>query len=163
MDTNNIFLNPHKKDKTTWAPLFDRLIDENPKIDHEHLVKKHYDKAQTLQSIQRDVSIILNTRSTAKVDDYQFHEKHQDNFGLPQMFGIPEAFSKQVTEQSTWPMIAQRCKSAIERFEPRLKNVKVTIDEFFEPGQSVFLKISGRVMFNESFEEIYFPVTLNLL
>ena len=139
------------------VPLFDRLIDEDPENPGEHPARRYYTREELIQSIEREVGRILNTRITAKQTGYDDFSENRLNFGLPEMFGLPDFSRFDATSQTEWNKITQLCEEAITRFEPRIKNVAVAISGFDKKTQSLSLSLHADFAIREFQGEVTFP------
>ncbi len=142
-------------------PLFDRLIDDNPTEKTDSSYKMILNPQELIDSIQVEVSRILNTRLTAKNKDYEELTQDPLNFGLPFLFGFQDFQSFDGTNSSQWRRIALTCQQAISKFEPRLSNVKVKVHGFNKLTQSLEAHITGYVLLEKLREIVQFPVTLD--
>ena len=126
-------------------PLFDRLIDDYPEetIDsgHQYLLTH----TTLIESLQRELSYILNTRLTSHNKDYDELIQDPLNFGLPSLFGLQDFNSFDGSNTAQWGHIAQLCQQAIHHFEPRLSEVKVNVNRFNKTNQSLEIEISRMI------------------
>ncbi len=139
------------------APLFDRLIDDDPETISEHPVKKYYNRFEVIQSIEREVDRILNTRATVKRSEYDDFSEDPLNFGLPEMFGLGDFSQFDATNMQQWPRIIELCEQAILRYEPRIKNVTATVAGFDKKTQSLSMTIHADFAMKEFQGELTFP------
>jgi type VI secretion system protein ImpF len=146
-----------KKIRGAPVPLFDRLVDEDCEIVNEQPVKRFYNREELIHSIEREVSNILNTRTTARREDYEDFSENNLNFGLPEMFGLGDFSRFDATNQSEWDKITRLCEETITRFEPRIKNISVTISEFDRKTQSLNLNLQADFAVKEFQGEVTFP------
>ena len=102
-------------------PLFERLIDEAPHESSEIPIKRFYNRFELIQSIQAEVSRILNTRANATHKDHTELAQNAENFALPQMFGLPDFTYYDATNSGHRTKIARLCTESIQQYEPRLK------------------------------------------
>ena len=144
------------------APLFDRLIDEDPETTTEYPVKKNLNRFELIQSIEHEVSRILNTRATVKRAEYEDFSEDPLNFGLPEMFGLGDFSQYDATNQQEWPRIAELCEQAIKRYEPRIKNVSATVTAFDKKGQSLSITIHADFAMKEFQGELTFPTAFTM-
>lgn len=140
-------------------PLFDRLIDEDSEQQTEHPVKKYYDRFELIQSIEREIERILNTRATVKRTEYDDFSEDPLNFGLPEMFGLADFSQFDGTRQDNWPRIAELCEQAIMRYEPRIKNVIASVTGFDNKTQSLSMTIQADFAIKEFQGELTFPTS----
>jgi type VI secretion system lysozyme-like protein len=146
-----------KKTPGARVPLFDRLIDEDPESETEVPSKRYYDRAELIQSIEREVDRILNTRSTVKREEYEDFSEDPLNFGLPEMFGLGDFSQYDATKSNDWPRIAELCEQAMMRYEPRIKNVVATVIGFDKKTQSLSMTITADFAIKEFQGELTFP------
>jgi type VI secretion system protein ImpF len=139
-------------------PLFDRLVDEHPEEEREYPVKRYYNRFELIQSIEREVARILNTRATAKRAEYDELFEDPANYGLPEMYGLADFSQYDAANEGDWNWIAEICSQAILRYEPRIKNVIVTVVEFNQRTQSLSLTIQADFAVKEFKGEVTFPV-----
>lgn len=139
------------------APLFDRLIDDDPETINEHPVKKYYNRFEMIQSIEREVDRILNTRATVKRTEYDDFSEDPLNFGLPEMFGLADFSQFDATSMQHWPRIAELCEQAILRYEPRVKNVSAEVIGFDKKTQALSMTIHADFAMKEFQGELTFP------
>lgn len=143
-------------------PVFDRLIDEDPDTPAEMPVKRYYTQAEVIQSIQREILRILNTRTTAKRVNYDLFSDEDRNFGLPEMFGLADFSQLDAANHSEWHRIETLCEQAISRYEPRIKNVTVTIVDFNKQTHALNLTIQADLALKEFQGEVTFPTLFSI-
>jgi type VI secretion system protein ImpF len=141
------------------VPLFDRLIDDDPETVTEVPTKKYYNRFELIQSIEREVERILNTRATVKRAEYQEFSKNPLNYGLPEMFGLGDFSQYDATNEDDWPRIGALCEQAIMRYEPRIKNVTAEVTAFDQKTQSLGMTIHAEFNLKEFQGELTFPTT----
>lgn len=141
-------------------PLFERLIDMSPDEPEEVPSKRFYNQFELIQSIEREVFRILNTRSTAKYDEFDDLIASRENIGLVQLYGLADFSQFDGTNSGHRPRIARLCEISISVFEPRLKNVKVTILDFDKQAQALIASISATISISKFQQEITFPMTI---
>ena len=139
------------------VPLFDRLVDDDPETLSEQPVKKYYNRSEVIQSIEREVERILNTRATVKRAEYEDFSEDPLNYGLPEMFGLGDFSQFDATNMQQWPRISDPCEQAILRYEPRIKNVVATVTGFDKKTQSLSITIRADFAMKEFQGELTFP------
>lgn len=133
------------------APLFDRLTDENPGQTQPAGLKT-YNLQQLKDSIQREISSLLNTRSVRfpKVSDQE--GKTVLDYGSPSFQEI------QAVDNENKKDIIRQIKGIITVFEPRLQHVE--IDWIREKSEkeyfSIHILISARLVIEEMAESVQF-------
>lgn len=142
------------------VPLFERLIDQSPETPEEAPSKRFYNQLELIQSIEREVFRILNTRSTAKYDEFNDLIALRENIGLVQLYGLADFSQFDGTNGGHRPRIARLCEISIGVFEPRLKNIKVTILEFDKQAQALIASVSATISIPNFQQEVTFPMTI---
>lgn len=144
--------------------LFDRLIDE----DADQVVEtgyhgRFYNKQELIDSIQREIFHLLNTRTAIKREEYEALCQDEINFALPEMYGLPDFSLYEGTNHQNWPLIVRYCQKVIGYYEPRLKNIQVMVESFNKQHQALLIHITANVAIPDFTEEVTFPFSLNLL
>ena len=99
------------------VPLFDRLIDEAPELAREQTPMRVYGEDGLRQSVARDLTRLLNTRSAGLMPGYPTVL----DYGVPD-FG--HLFAASLTDRTA---LAESVRAAIVAYEPRLQSPVVTI------------------------------------
>jgi len=146
-----------KKEAGAPIPLFDRLIDDDPEIVTELPPKRYYNRFELIQSIKREVEGILNTRATAKRVNHEDFSEDELNSGLPEMFGLGDFSQYDGENEGDWNHIEELCEQAIMRYEPRIKNVTVSVTAFDQKAQSLSITIHADFAIREFQGELTFP------
>lgn len=157
------FLNkPEPKPKSgSKSPLFDRLADDTPGSKREHPKKLILNRAQVLESIVSEVGRLLNTRLSATAKIYSLYRDQDYGLGLPWMYGIPDFTSIDPADKTQWARINTLFEKAIAYFEPRLKNVNVSLDHFDGQSQRLYVSVRGQVVMKEFQQPVAFGVEVN--
>ncbi len=150
-----------KPKKGSKPPLFDRLIDDTPQTTREHPKKIILNRAQVLESIISEVGRLLNTRLSATAKIYSQYRDQDYGLGLPWMYGIPDFTSMDPADKTQWARINTLFEKAISYFEPRIKNVNVSLDYFDGQGQRLYVSIRGQVVMKEFQQPVAFGVEVN--
>lgn len=142
--------------------LFDRLTNESPEIEQENPIKRFYNKLELIQSIEREVYRILNTRATIKHDEFDELKLFSGNIGLPQMFGLADFSQYDGANSGHYLRIAKLCEISIGTYESRLSNIKVTIINFDKQNQTLNANITALINIPEFRQEITFPMAIEI-
>lgn len=149
-----------KRSQGAPIPLFEKLIDEDRGIPEEIPPKRYYNRFELMQSIQDELSRIINTRAGIKKDDYDQLAKSPKNFALPQMYGLSDFSQYDATARGSYPRIAKLCENAIRMYEPRLKNPVVTITGFDSNKAKLMAIIDAELNVTDFQEEVTFPLEI---
>jgi len=115
----------YKRTPSFRASILDRLMDDLPQITTESVSEIHLDISRFKQAVARDLESLLNSR---RVD---FEERIES---MPQArrsiltYGITDLSSLSLLDQGAQGYLRTQIKAAIERNEPRLSRVRVSLD-----------------------------------
>lgn len=132
-------------------PLFDRLVLED---------KGLLDEAGLKASIQKEVSLLFNTRSALR--QYAPEGQLKGYFIFPELFGLRDFSSFTATHAHDWLVIERDIEFSLQAFEPRLKNPSVKIQGFDPKKQQISLTIGGEMFFGKRVESISFPLNVEV-
>lgn len=160
--TSTFLSKPEPRPKSgSKSLLFDRLIDDTPQATREHPKKVILNRAQVLESIVSEVGRLLNTRLSATAKIYSQYRDQDYGLGLPWMYGIPDFTSIDPADKTQWARINALFEKAISYFEPRLKNINVSLDHFDGQSQRLYVSIRGQVVMKEFQQPVAFGVEVN--
>lgn len=71
--------------------LFNLLIDDDPDEAFEDVPKNHLSFNEVIDSIISEISKVLNTRLTAKFEDYEELKDDPLNYGIPSLYGLTDS------------------------------------------------------------------------
>lgn len=143
--------------------LFDRLIDLETMNPFESADSHYLTKDQVKQSIQLEISRLLNTRRAEgmiKNEDDVFDDS-EDNLSAPSYFGLPDFQSYDAANIQDWDLIANLIKKVITYFETRIKNITVEVVHFNNNKQLLEVKITGHLNLQKTKGEVTFPVVID--
>jgi type VI secretion system protein ImpF len=132
------------------ASLFDRLVDWAPGQSQEVRPLRAQTLAELRNSVLRDVSWLLNTRTHLEAAEWDRRELTVIDYGLPD-FG---SYSPSNVHHRS--LLAQRIKRAIEVFEPRLMNVTVQVDAKMLAEKGLRVTIDAVLAVDEAREPVSF-------
>ena len=141
------------------VPLFSRLIDDEPHLASERIVKNLLSLDELKISIAQELEIILNTRISA-------FEENRDAPGipdyhlLPDFFGLRDFSAYDIETDRGQAAIARKVKEAIMRFEPRLLNPEVTLLDIGPEKLSLKTQIQGEVLLGTYRHQVNFAIVL---
>ena len=151
--------------KGVMAPLFDRLCDDNPDRIEEDPRNYVLSLEQLKKSIHKELELILNTRPTYKLksDEGEFAIKNsqdEDNILMPTAFGLPDFSWYDSSKKWTIDHLARQIEQAINRYEPRLKNVHVKIIGKVAATQGLQISLNADVIYDKTSERTHFPLKI---
>lgn len=138
--------------------VLDRLIDLEPKNHLEAPLTRAQSLRRLKAALKRDLEWLLNTRRVAQdlpsADDVL--ERSLYCYGLPDFTGLNLRSSRD--QQKMTKML----ESAIARFEPRLSNVRVTMEPVTENARLLRFVIEGLLRIDPAPERVSFDTVLEL-
>jgi type VI secretion system lysozyme-like protein len=139
--------------------LFHRLIDDLPHEPFEKSEDSLLDKEGVKDSIQLELTRLLNTRSNKFVGYYSSDEEKEKISGVL-AYGLPDFSVHDAANLQDWHLIAESIQGAIDFFEPRLRNVKVEILKFDEKNQVLYVEIAGSLNIKKMEGEVTFDIAV---
>ena len=134
------------------VPLFDRLTDLEPLVPMEPKPLRGLTYSQLLESIQRELSALLNTRCPVPLSELQDRQRSVVDYGLTDMMWAgPMAPEDRLVLQDT-------IEQTVAAFEPRLRNPRVIIGEYESAAGSLSCTIEGDLHTETLREAVSFPV-----
>jgi type VI secretion system protein ImpF len=104
------------------ASLIDKLVDLDPRSYGEVRPFRTLSREELKESVRRDLTWLLNTRTSLPAHLLDERELTVIDYGIPD-FG--SYYSANVEDQA---LLAKRIALSISAFEPRLRNVSVTVE-----------------------------------
>lgn len=143
-------------------PLFDRLAQEPFFNADDAPVQHFYNRFEAIQSIEREVERLLNTRATLRRDMIATMSEDPINYGIPGMYGIPDFSQYDGANSEHWPVFARLCQQAIDIYEPRLRNASISVVGFDSADQGLSAIVTADLALKEFQGEVTFPVVVRL-
>jgi len=156
-----LFKKEPKMTSGATTPFFDRLIDNDPENEWDQNYESFLDYTGLLASVMREVSFVLNTRRGARQAFYNEVEDDAIYFGLPALFGFNDFQTFDALNALDRRKIIVLCEKSITFFEPRLKDVSVTVGSYDAQKQSLEVSVSGLLRLEQQLERVQFPVCID--
>lgn len=135
--------------------ILDRLIDPESA---GTAILVGYDERKMLAAVRRDLEELLNTRQTQADLPESFAELHRSILA----YGLPDLTSFDAVTPDDRRRIGQMIEKIIERFEPRLRDVRATV---LTPGESrertIRFRVDARLCLDPA-PEVAFDTVLEL-
>lgn len=140
--------------KGARAPLFERLVDEQPRNPIEARPLRIHEEYSVRRSVQTELVRLLNTRCPGTRWPLDAEERTILDYGIPDFSWMSAASGSDLEE------LAKIVERAIAAYEPRLRQVHVTItpsstDHTAAQGGIQAMLVIGKVM-----EPISFPLVI---
>lgn len=136
------------------APLFDRLVDEEPAVLHEPQPKRTLDSAGLRLSIARELDRLLNTRTPLAVGELERRPRCTLDYGIPDL----SLFWPFDADSET--MLVGLIERSIEAYEPRLRKPRIRIERLAHERRSLVAHVEGEIAVGTLVEPVAFPVVV---
>ena len=134
------------------ASILDRLLDDEPDVSREPVQRRLFDIGLIKGRVIRDLENLLNTRRHISQIPVSF--KNVNHSVL--MYGLGDFTSENPQSPSVRHRLRQDIEKTISRFEPRLKNVTVRLEEGTVKGRNVRFRITGMLVVEAEVEPVTF-------
>lgn len=144
-------------DQPLLPSVLDRLIDLEPKVATEPQAARSRLLAQIKAAVKRDLEWLLNTKLAI-----------EPPAGLPQLrasllaFGLPDFTHSSLSNTQDQVTLRRAIEVAIQRFEPRLTGVAVTLVEGREFDRALRFRIDALLKVDPAPEPVSFDSVLQL-
>lgn len=146
-------------DRAVQQSLLDRLTDEFPRESGDRTTNRDSSSRAFRASVQRDVEWLLNTRRSM----VRTTEDHPQVAQSVHQYGLPDLTGFYLSVVSSRERLSEEILDTLRRFEPRLTNVQVKLNDLKE-GQlpQVRFSISATLLMDPSPEQILFDTVLQV-
>jgi type VI secretion system protein ImpF len=139
-------------------PLLDRLTDGDLNTPADPPVTRAQSFRAFKAALRRDLEWLLNSRQTPAPAPDQFRELSRSlyNYGLPDLMALSaqSARDRQFLQHSL--------QQTVERYEPRLANVRVIAEPLAAGGRMLRFRIEGLARIDPAPEQVTFDTVLEL-
>jgi len=134
----------------------DRLIDQEPERKLEPPVTRAQSLRELKGALRRDLEWLLNTRRTIEASPASLKELERSLYN----YGLPDVSSLYLRSPRDQALLLQAIKTAIDIFEPRLLNIKVTLEPATDDTRVIRFAIEGLLRMDPAPEHVYFDTVL---
>ncbi len=140
------------------ASLLDRLMDDEPAVTREPAHYRMVSLGQIKVSVARDLENLLNTKN------FFSHLPLENDYlnGSLFVYGLPDFTSFNLRSPQVKLRLLKELEKAITRFEPRLRDVKMTIEESRENERSLRFKITAVLIIDPVTEPVTFDTIFDI-
>jgi type VI secretion system protein ImpF len=132
------------------APLFERLSNVVLNDPAKPSPARVYGRVELKESIRRELDRLLNTRCAAR----------RDRNGTVIDYGIPDFSWMSASSADDRQLLAETLTRKIASFEPRLREVRVTIEPDASDVRSVIGSIEATLVVESIRESVSFPLAI---
>lgn len=141
------------------APLFDRLIDEDPSNPDEAQPLKAYTIEETIESIGQELGRLLNTRTSTVPYSIYASREELNTPDLSNQYGLPDFSTYDVTNVLSAQRLIRQISRLVEHYESRLTKVSVKILGL-DANKKLLVEISGLLYTYPTAERFTFNVEM---
>mgnify|MGYP001130246192 CR=1 FL=1 len=134
------------------SSVLDRLVDHEPATSHESVQYRVLNIGQIKALVIRDLENLLNARRQIRHVPASYRQVHNSVF----MYGLDDFTAENPKNPSVRRKLRQDVERAIAKFEPRLKNVTVRIEDDIEKGRNLKFRINGLLIVEPEIEPVTF-------
>lgn len=135
------------------VPLFERLTDRNPEQPREPRPLRTLSYPELLRSVQKEVTRLLNTRSGRGPQYLREQERSVVDYGVSDLLWVNPY------DPQSLHLLTDLAEQTIEAFEPRLREVQVTVSRFVQAESRIVLTVTATLITEELREPVSFQVT----
>ena len=142
------------------SSVLDRLFDDDPQATHEVPFEARFDLNRHKRAVARDLEALLNARSTALAEGLltTFPLAWQSLLG----FGIPDLSSLSLLNPDHRRLLQDQIFRAINRFEPRLDQVRVELEVPREFNRMLRFRVEALLRIHPNHPAVVFDAVLKL-
>ncbi|WP_035055123.1 type VI secretion system baseplate subunit TssE [Andreprevotia chitinilytica] len=147
-----------RRQTLTLPSVLDRLLDDRPS-EPEVAGAMLFEVADFKRSLARDLEALLNTRTLEHEELFDAHPLAGEtviNFGIPDLSGLS------LLNPDDRELLRERVRKAIDRHEPRLSRVRVSLDLPREGERLLRFRVDGVLKIHPHRPPVSFDATLQL-
>jgi len=148
----------HENQQNIRASLLDRLIDNEPEASHEPIQYRLTTFRQVKCAVGRDLVNLLNTKCFTSSTVAECNELDSSLF----TYGLPDFTSANPRSPSVKQKLRKEIEKAIAKFEPRLRNVKIQIEEPEINERNLRFKITALLILDPVTEPVTFDTIFDV-
>ena len=138
--------------------VLDRLLDYEPDKSRESAVSRSRNLRQLKQCVRRDIEWLLNTRQSNIYLPPDLKETNSSIAG----YGLPDFSSTSIRNPVELNRLRRAIEAAVDVFEPRLQDVRITIEPFTDGERVIHFRIDARLRVEPSPEPVTFDSVMRL-
>ena len=138
--------------------VFDRLVGLSPKGGMEEVVARGRSVKAFRESVKRDLEWLLNTRQPIDCVPDSCPELQRSLY----TYGLRDNSHLSLRSANAKKQLEKDIKCAIDNFEPRLKDVRVSLQPSSDSSRVLHFLIDGLLRIDPAPERIFFDTTLEV-
>ena len=147
-------------DLTVTQSLLDRLIDRDPKAASDAPISRAQSVRLLKASVRRDLEWLLNSRRNPEAAPESMAELSRSVYN----YGLPDFSAMSVNSPKDRDRLLLELENTVALFEPRLKDVRVSLVETGDAGpmRTLHFQIEGMLQMDPAPEQVSFDTVLQL-
>ena len=151
---------PHHDKVEILAPLFHRMVDEEPSVSEEAKPLRTLNVSELKKSIREEVSWLLNTRYSRLPFSIHAFKNDQQMKRDKSAYGLIDFSHFDVSQTLGQRKLERHIKIALEYYEPRLQDISISMKSHNHRDQSARVIISGNINAVPDSGRYTFPVDI---
>lgn len=148
----------NKKRQNVQASILDRLIDYEPEVSRESVLRRFLSVERIKATVMRDLENLLNTRGQILYAPEAYSRVNQSVY----VYGLPDFTCRNLNSPYGRNQLCQDVQKAIFQFEPRLKEVTIRVQTPMRGERRIRLEIKATLLVEPINEPITFDVYLDV-
>jgi len=136
--------------------VLDRLIDQEPERKLEPPLTRSQSLRELKTALRRDLEWLLNSRRTIEESPPSLKELERSLYN----YGLPDVSSLYLRSSNDQESLLKAIRTAINYFEPRLMNIKVTLEPVGNDTRVLRFGIDGFLRMDPAPEHVFFDTLL---
>ena len=136
------------------APLFDRLVDLDPRSATEAVPLRVLDRDGLLASGRREVGRLLNTRCTLTLEELDGRARTVLEYGLPDFSHL------HTRDPRAQEALAELIRETVAAYEPRLRQVRIAVEPLRNSQRELLVRVDALLVIGDVTEAVSFPVPI---
>lgn len=150
----------YRPEELVTLSVLDRLFDPNPEEAADPPITRGESLRRMKVTLKRDMEWLLNTRRSPVMEELDDDPGELKRSLLN--FGLPDISSMSVQSGKDHNRILRQMEEAIQYFEPRLKNVRVTLQPVNKSSRMLRFVIEALLMIDPAPEQVRFDTVVEL-
>lgn len=150
-------MKPRNDNHVAPMPLFDRLMDDEPRRRHEPIPLNTLSEEALRESVHRELTRLLNTRGRLTL---QQAETLAPDAWTVLDYGLPDMATLRSASSTDRARLAQVLSRTITAFEPRLGEVRVAVEPHATREDVLRVLVSGLLWMEKRAEPLTFALEL---
>lgn len=147
-----------ERDVSITPSILDRLIDYEPNISTEPAKSRLQNLRELKQCVRRDIESLLNARCFT----YDLDENLEEVNSSVAVYGLPDLTGVSAKDPSEQHRMTKAIENAIELFEPRFINVRVTLEPVSNVDKQLKFRIEASLNLEPTPEPVVFDTLLEM-